>query len=269
MTSLSRFLSLLLCFTALIMSAPPTHSQERAMTQPSASSSDTVLSKAEIEAAAQRRVVFAHQSVGFNILDGVSKLAAEQGVSLNIVETRQPPAEGAGVFHFRVGRNGAPDSKISDYAGVVGAAGFPAADVALVKLCYVDFSADTDAAAVAKTYADALEGLQKAHPATRFVAMTAPLTTLQTGPKAWLKGALGRSTGRAENARRHQFNEVLRKQFGPDRVFDLARIESGGATGNSAPSLRPELTDDGGHLNGEGQRLVAIAFLKLLAAKGN
>lgn len=250
----------LLGVAALSAGSPSGWSEERDVTQ--------TISKAEIEAAAGKRVVFGHQSVGWNILNGAREVAREQGVVLNMVETRKPPADGAGIFHFGVGANGDPQSKINDYVGVVGAAGFPNADVALVKLCYVDMNAGSDGAALAKSYGDAVEKLQKEHPATRFVAVTSPLTTAPSGPKAWIKGMMGRNTGEKENEVRQAFNEQLRKRFGPDRLFDIARIESmaENAKGDAkTPALRGDLTDDGGHLNDKGQKLAGAAFLKLIA----
>lgn len=248
-----------LCLIFSLLNADRSQSQEQAVQRQ--------ISKAELEAVAKKRVVFAHQSVGYNILEGASKLAADQGVALSIVETRQPSAEGAGIFHFTAGQNGAPDKKISDYADTVSAANFPEVDVALMKLCYVDFSVNTDGLALAKSYTDVLQRLQKAHPATRFVAVTAPLTTVQSGAKAWVKGLLGRPTGETENGRRHQFNEYLRQHFGPGLLFDLAKIESEatGASREDPPALQSELTNDGGHLNEKGQRLAGAAFLKLIA----
>lgn len=246
----------LLGVAVLSVGGPAGWSEERDVTQ--------AISKTEIEAAAKKRVVFGHQSVGLNILNGASEIAKEQGVALNIVETRKPPAEGAGVFHFGVGANGDPQSKINDYVGVVGGAEFPNADVALVKLCYVDMNAGTDGVALAKSYADVVEKLQKEHPATRFVAVTSPLTTVQTGPKAWVKGMVGKATGVKENEVREKFNEQLRKQFGPDRLFDIAKIESEGK-GAGPAALRGDLTDDGGHLNDKGQKVAGAAFLKLIA----
>lgn len=259
----------LLGVAALSVGSPSGWSEEQDVTQ--------AISKAEVEAAAKKRVVFGHQSVGLNILNGASEIAREQGVALNIVETRKPPAEGAGIFHFGVGANGDPQSKIKDYVGVVSVPDFPNADIALVKLCYVDMNAGADGVALAKSYAEAVEKLQKEHPATRFVAVTSPLTTAQTGPKAWVKGLMGRATGVKENEVREKFNEELRKQFGPDRLFDIARIESGGGSGSEGgggsegvggkvpAALRGDLTDDGGHLNEKGQKLAGAAFLKLIA----
>ena len=258
-----RYPIVLLCILLSVVNADHSRSQEQAMMQP--------ISKAELEAAVKMRVVFAHKSVGYNVLEGVRKLAAEQGIALNVIETRKPPAEGAGIFHFTIGQNGAPDKKISEYASTLGAVNFPDVDIALLKLCYLDFGADTDALALAKSYTDVLEQLQKVHPKTRFVAVTAPLTTVQTGPKAWVKGLLGRSTGYSENARRNEFNEYLRQQFGHGRLFDIAKIESeeGGASQDEPPALQAEITNDGGHLNDRGQRLIGAAFLKLLASPQN
>lgn len=246
----------LLGVAALGVGGPAGWSEERDVTQ--------TISKAEVEAAAKKRVVFGHQSVGWNILKGAGEIAKEQGVTLNIVETREPPAEGAGIYHFGVGSNGDPQSKINDYVGVVGVSSFPSADVALVKLCYVDMNAGTDGVALAKSYVGALEKLQKERPGTRFVAMTSPLTTVQAGPKGWVKGLMGKATGAKENEVREQFNEQLRKQFGPDRLFDIAKIESAGGDAK-APALRADLTDDGGHLNDKGQKLAGAAFLKVIA----
>jgi hypothetical protein len=250
-----------LCVSALCLGANTCKSQER--------ESKTLISKSEIEEAAKKRVFFGHQSVGENVLQGARALAEEQGVKVNIVKTRQPPAEGAGIFHFNVGANGEPDSKISDYANLLGAADFPDADVALVKLCYVDLNAKSDGEALAKTYASALDGLSKAHPKTRFVAVTSPLTRVETGAKAWVKGMIGRSVGQQENAVRQKFNAYLRGKFGPDRLYDLAKVESEiNAADADAPALRPELTDDGGHLNDKGSRLAGAAFLKVIASSG-
>jgi hypothetical protein len=77
--------------------------------------------------AASRRVLFGHQSVGKNILDGVRAIGAEQNVAFNIVETREAPAD-AGLYHFEVGANLHPDRKISDFREVAAATN---ADVAL------------------------------------------------------------------------------------------------------------------------------------------
>jgi hypothetical protein len=223
------------------------------------------VSKAQIEAAASRRTVFGHQSVGNNILEGVRKIAREQGVAINIAEGRSDTSGKPGIYHFAVGANGDPRGKISDFGKTLGASSFDKVDVALVKLCYVDFNASTDALAVALNYVATLKKLQETHPATRFVAVTAPLTVVRSGAKEWLKSAVGRSSpDLAENAKRAIFNTYLRKQFDADHLFDIAKLEAGPAS-TGTESLRPEISSDGGHLNDQGEREAGAAFIQLIA----
>jgi hypothetical protein len=232
------------------------------------------ISRADLEAAASKRVVFAHQSVGNDILDGVRALAGREGVSFNIVETRSAPATGGGIFHFKVGENGAPERKLQDYMRTFEQAGGAGADIALVKLCYIDFSPDTDPVKLASDYIDTVKALQGRYSQTRFVAVTAPLTTVQTGPKAMIKKLLGRSPGGyAENAVRQQFNDELRRQFPAGSLFDLAKLEAdaGGSEhsvevdGRRVQALQPAITSDGGHLNDNGKLLVASSFVEFLS----
>jgi hypothetical protein len=234
-----------------------------------------MISQAEAEAVAGKRVVFAHQSVGYNILEGVQLLARQANAKINIVETRRPQPGARGIFHFIVGENGAPEKKIADYLATLNTADFSGVDIALMKFCYVDFTASTDARKLASEYLEALKSLHGKHPETRFVAVTAPLTTIQTGPKALVKILLGRQpAGYEENARRYEFNEALRKQLASDHLFDLARLEA--TTGTSVQTfkfkhqkieaLSPVFSSDGGHLNAYGKRLVAGSFLQFLAA---
>lgn len=227
-----------------------------------------------IAQAAGKRVIFAHQSVGNDILQGVAKLGDSFGTPVTIVETRQPPAAGAGIFHFKVGVNGAPKGKIEDFVRSLSAQRLGGIDIALLKLCYIDFDDNTDARGLAEEYLRTLQTLREAHPATRFAAITAPLTTIQSGPKALLKQLLGKTpAGYAANARRQEFNEILRRQIPTVELFDLAKIESEGSgkpvtfefEGKRVPALDPQFTQDGGHLNDAGRLRVAASFLEFLA----
>jgi hypothetical protein len=232
------------------------------------------VSKAEIAAAAAKRVIFAHQSVGKDILDGARALAADAGVPLSVVESREAPAATSGIFHFQVGINGAPLGKLEDYRKTLSREELAGVDVALLKLCYIDFDASTDAAQLAAAYVHTIEDLQQRHPRTVFAAVTAPLTTIQTGPKAWIKGLLGRTPdGYVENASRDQFNAILRQRFDRSHLFDIASIEANGGRpaalfeyeGRQLSALDPGLTWDGGHLNDTGKRAVGSAFVRFLA----
>lgn len=257
---ISRNLALAACLVAMVATAC------RSGTQGEAMPNTPEVSAAQWQAAAARRVLLAHQSVGRNILDGLRALDA--GSSIRVTESRSPAA-GPGLTHFAVGRNGEPLEKVRDFAAAVDAA--DSLDVAMLKLCYIDFSYGADPAAVAGAYLDTLDALAARHPSTAFVAVTVPLTTVQEGPKALVKKMLGRApAGLAENAQRQVFNDALRARSGPGRpLFDLAALESAGRThaldGRAIQCLDPALTSDGGHLNDKGSRLAAAALVGFLA----
>ena len=220
-------------------------------------------------------VVFGHQSVGNNLLSGVERLAAWEKARIAIREQRQGPAL-AGINHFLIGRNGDPAAKIRDFAAAIDAGAAQGADVAMMKLCYADFNATTDARQVAEQYISSLESLSRRYPDTRFVAVTVPLRAVQTGAKAWGKRLLGQLPGGyLDNARRGEFNTRLRERYlATGRLFDLARAESDASgeccrvsvDGQEVETLNPELTQDGGHLNERGQVLVGSAFLSFASA---
>lgn len=221
----------------------------------------------EWPAIAKKRIVFGHQSVGANILSGVQYLAKEAGVQLKVTESRYAMKD-TGITHFSIGRNGDPLSKINDFANIIKSGLNP--DIALMKLCYVDITSSTDAKKLAQNYISSLERLNRQFPQTIFVAVTTPLTTVQSGPKAWIKKLLGRSNGLTENFRRQEFNNILRSSYGSKgRLFDLAQAEAKGAdnyTYEEQPVevLNPVITSDGGHLNDRGAQSIAAALLKFI-----
>ena len=235
----------------------------------------TQISKSEWQALEKKRVVFGHQSVGQNILSGLERLAVRDGFKIDIHERRMEPAL-QGINHFRIGSNGDPKSKIRDFAAAINAGAAKGADVAMMKLCYADLNATTDARQLADDYITSLESLVQRHPGINFVAVTAPLMAVQTGPKAWIKRLIGKQpSGYLDNARRAEFNTWLRERYlAAGRLFDLARVEAE-ATGKSCRArvdgqavqvLCSELTTDGGHLNERGQELVATAFLNFISS---
>jgi pimeloyl-ACP methyl ester carboxylesterase len=126
-------------------------------------------------------------------------------------------------------------------------------------------------------YQQGIDRIHREFPNLTVVHVTAPLMTIQTGPKAFVKKLLGRAPGQFEdNMVREQFNELVRQTYrGREPVFDLARLESStpGAPsrtsssfkGETAYGLLPEYTTDGGHLTGPAEQLIAAEFLRFLA----
>ncbi|MGZ5054372.1 MAG: hypothetical protein ACXWAT_05430, partial [Methylobacter sp.] len=187
----------------------------------------TQINKPEWQALEKTRVVFGHQSVGRNILSGIERLAARDGVNLDIHEQRTASAT-QGISHFAIGNNGDPLSKIKDFAAAIDAGAAQNADVAMMKLCYVDFNGATNARELANQYITSLDSLAQRHPETNFVAVTAPLMAVQTGPKAVIKRIIGKQpSGSVDNLRRAEFNALLRERYaGTGRLFDLAKAEA-------------------------------------------
>jgi len=232
--------------------------------------------RAELAELSRRTIYFGHQSVGGNLLDGVRDLAASAGVPFRLVEAVDAAAIPPGTFaHGMVAENGDPLRKLRSFERALGTG--PGVDVALVKLCYVDFDAATDVPALFAAYQATLASLQARFPHTTFVHVTAPLTTLQGGPKAFVKRLLGRPpAGAAENARREEYNALLRLATrGREPLFDLALVESTAPDGRAEtfdwdgrriPALVPAYTDDGGHLLGEGRLRAARQLVSVLAS---
>lgn len=215
------------------------------------------------------RIFFGHQSVGDNLLAGVKAAAP----TLKVVETRDA-VDGPGLYHAKVGKNEAPLTKLEDFERIVEVLG-PKLDVALVKLCYIDFSATTDSNALFAAYEGTLERLEKKFPQVTFVRVTAPLTTVQGGAKGLLKRALGKPlAGQAENAKRHAFNQMLRAAAAKSgkKLFDVAKLESERSDGtaeldsNGTPALVPGYTEDGSHLDSAAQKRLGKAFYDYLSA---
>jgi hypothetical protein len=227
---------------------------------------------------AERRVFFGHQSVGANVLEGVARMSAARGTPVRVSEIAAPGASLArGTFaHVYVGTNGDAEGKLRSFSEALAALQQPP-DVALVKLCWADFGPSTDVERLFRAYEGHMAELAKRYPGTRFVHVTVPLTTVQSGPKAWVKTLLGRAPyGAVENQSREAFNARLRAAYdGKQPLFDLARIEAtapdGSLTtheweGRETLALAAQYTDDGGHLTPPAQDRVARALAVYLAA---
>ena len=230
------------------------------------------------EKLAQKKIYFGHQSVGYNIIDGIKDLMKEYPqIRLNIVETTDPADFKAGIFaHSRVGKNTDPKSKVNEFVKFVENGIGNKADIAFFKLCYIDITELTGIKEVFKNYKSSLAQLKKKNPKTIFIHLTTPLTRRQTGIKTWIKNIIGRPIGGVDdNIKRNELNELLRNEYsGKEPIFDLAAVESTYPDGTKMSfekegktiyALVPEYTYDGGHLNEKGRKIVAEQLLLLLA----
>jgi len=79
----------------------------------------------------------------------------------------------------------------------------------------------------------------------------------------------------ADNIKRNEFNDLIRQEYGDSRrLFDIARAESTYLDGNRETfekdgeryeALVPIFTNDGGHLNEMGRKVVAAHMLRVIA----
>lgn len=232
---------------------------------------------ADLEAVAGSRVFFGHKSVGYNILDAIPAVYDSEDVAApTVVESRESPSA-PGIVHTAIGENGHPLEKIAEFDRIMRDGMADAVDVAIVKLCYVDFrEGRVDVDEVFTTYRDTLAALARDYPATAFVAATSPLTT-ERGPLGKVKAALGRgdTLGPEHNVVRQRFNALLRAEYTePGTLFDIAAVQSTDASGERVSyerdgdayyAMDTAYASDPGHLNPTGAEVAASAFVAVLA----
>jgi hypothetical protein len=225
---------------------------------------------------ANSRIFFAHQSVGENIVDGLKSLPEADGATLRLVSVDEAAPSGPAFIHARLGHNGDPKSKTDAFEQALDAGLGTTVDLAFQKYCYADFEATTDVKAVFGYYKQASERIQRRFPELSVVHVTAPLVTVQSGPRATIKRWIGRVPDYyIENAVREEFNQLMRAEYASSgRLFDLARLESSpqGASpqpilfrGRTLYTLQPEYTTDGGHLNSPTRQWIASELVTFLA----
>lgn len=217
---------------------------------------------------ATQRWLFAHASIGSNILDGLTILneadparyAVVTSWSGNGTQIFAPPATTVAGTIYDANR-GDPtwQEKLAIFDDAVRQLGwhYPRIDVAMDKLCFIDDSAE------AAPYLASMTALERDYPDTRFVYVTRPLRT--TG------GPVSANIGAAE------YNAAVRAHCQTNNriLFDLADIESHDPAGNpitfTANGQTYERLYDGyasdiGHLNSYGAVRVALAWYVAAAA---
>jgi hypothetical protein len=230
---------------------------------------------------AEKKIFFGHQSVGYNIIDGITDILNERDyIKLNIIEAREPSAFDQPVFaHSQVGMNTKPFSKIERFVEIMDSGVGNKVDIAFFKFCYVDIMRDSDTQKIFNGYNAALEGLKQRYPNTKFLHITVPIRSTPKGAKKFLKQTVKLLIGKPgffeDNVMRFNYNDLLNNTYsktGP--FFDLAHIESVNASGfgcyavkgaNKVSVMAPEYTEDGGHLNSLGRKKIAEQLLISLA----
>jgi hypothetical protein len=226
----------------------------------------------------KKKIFFAHQSVGNNIIKGINVVLNDNPkIKLNIIETKSQDDFSSPVFaHFRVGENFDPLSKNNDFSSMINDGIGQKTDIAFYKYCYIDINENTDVNALFSAYKENMISLKNKFPKVDFVHVTVPLVVVQSGPRAWVKKIIGRKIGGYDaNIKRNEFNDLIRNEYNTaEPIFDLAlfeatypdgRLMTFKKNGKTYYSLIPDYASDGRHLNDKGSRFVAEQLLILLA----
>ena len=228
----------------------------------------------------EKKIFFAHQSVGNNIINGIRDIMKENpNVHLNIMQISEPIALREGVFaHTNIGKNENPQSKIDAFANYMENGIGNSADFAFLKFCFVDIDNKTDIQKLFTAYKSEMAKLKNEYPKTKIIHFTVPLLRKnEPSFKNWIKGLFGKNDGffaNEHNIKRNKFNRLVVAEYkNKEPVFDLAEFESVypdgsretfAEDGKTYYSLVPAYTDGGGHLNETGRKKIAEQLLLFL-----
>lgn len=238
------------------------------------------LSDTQMHSLSERTFFFGHQSVGGNLMDGLAMVLKENpAIRIAIVDGETADSLQPGtLLHSRIGRNGAPQTKIDRFGELMEHGIGGRADAAFVKFCYVDAGRDSDMQPdqLFASYRQTIEQLKAKYPDTVFIHFTMPLRTVPDGLKVRIKNLIGRDIPEyRDNAERGRFNELLRQHYAGEPIFDIAQLEAAAPAagrrygfrldGKRYETLAPQNTYDGGHLTDGAKRWMAEQLLIFLA----
>ena len=230
--------------------------------------------KIDISVLSHKVILFCHQSVGQNIVDGLRSIKdLSNDVFVRKIENENPLYKGS-LNHVYLGNNGDPVAKIEGFVKLIAQYSNNSPDIALFKFCYLDIDERTDIDRLFSLYEKTIRDLEKIFPKMVIVHTTVPLRQVQTGPKAWIKRIIGKPmTGVSDNMAREKFNTAMRQVYGQRLLYDIALYEStypdGGREsfqrdGSTYYALVPLYTDDGDHLNKVGGEVLARQLVRVL-----
>ena len=237
--------------------------------------------KEQLEKLKSKKLLFGHQSVGNNIIDGIKKLMEKNTeLQLNIKEANSPDVFSQPLFgHFSVGKNMDPKSKCDSFKEIMDSGVGEKVDTAFFKLCFVDIHENTNLKEIFDYYVNTMEYLKSKYPKVTFIHITTPLTAIPNDPKTKIKSLLKKILKKPDwvytaIVQRNEYNNfILSKYQGKEPIFDLASTESTWPDGHRQSftcngknyySLVPIYTYDEGHLNNLGQIIAAKELIKLL-----
>jgi hypothetical protein len=228
-----------------------------------------MIKKSDLNSLPGKKVYFAHQSVGYNIIEGMKKIIAKNN-ELNFIKIltleeylQAKITEDDSSFyliHSGIGRNMFPDSKISDFRNKLDTIG--QVDAAFLKFCFIDVNRSTDVNLLHRNYMDAMSQFRLKYGNTKFLYFTCPVTAKENFIRGVIKAILNRPDDLNKN--RNRFNNLIRENENIE-LFDLAFYESHEdnekTTSEREYLLKKYSTSDGGHLNDPGSEKIGAKLL--------
>ena len=223
-----------------------------------------------------KRIFFAHQSVGKNILDGIYDLYGENAFKIpNIINYMNNNLDHDNfLLHCNIGRNKEPLSKCEEFIKIIDATNALSLEYACLKFCYIDINVQTNIEELFNRYINIIEQLSKKHPQITFIHCTIPLRNMKSSLSIRLRELIGRpNRDKLDNIKREDYNQLIRNHYKSDYIYDIAKQESVisdnkwlcfSYQGKKYLNLNPKYTYDGGHLNKIGRQKLAADFIALI-----
>jgi hypothetical protein len=239
-----------------------------------------------------QHVYFAHGPAGTELLKGLDTIMSERptiawkvipygvanGTVIDATNDVPPAKEGErptstvfaspAIVEGPAGADGDPKAKIDRFVSRLRSKEGAQVEVAALLLSAQDIVRGTDVEALARHYFDAMKSLSGERPSLRVLHCTVPLEFPDSGMRAKLRKFAGRGSDHA-NALRGRFNDLLRAEYGRERIIDIAHAMSERADATHCtvrvgavrwPALATEHADEDGTLNDEGRTAISREF---------
>lgn len=228
-----------------------------------------VLKRSDLSSLPGKKVYFGHQSVGYNILEGIKKITA-QNEELDFIKILTLEEYKNNVFpendslfyfiHSKIGTNTQPDLKIKDFQDKLDS--LKGLDAAFMKFCFVDITRKTEVNTLFNNYIEAMDNLEERYINTKYLYFTCPISIRENLVIGILKEIM--QTPDDLNKNRNKFNNLLRAKNNIE-LFDIAYLEANEDEA-SEPQKREFMkkkyaTSDGGHLNEYGSEKIGYYLL--------
>lgn len=226
-----------------------------------------------------KRVFFAHQSVGADLIKTINKMFTIANLSPPKIQEIDLESDipDQGILHMIIGENRRPLSKIQEFEKTLNSNKLPTPDIAALKLCYVDILGQETPEEIFTAYDEMTSRIKRNHPSLILIHFTMPLMAKQTILEKLRSLITGSPlTRNSENILRCRFNQLINNRYQNNEiVFDIAKLESTSPKKTTCTFKSQRIaysclcriyTTDGGHLNTMGNLKIAKSFLTLITS---